>query len=53
MIGGLLVQDRDIGTWDKFECVTKAQFPPNKEALARFTWIVTKHTQIQCNRDGL
>lgn len=45
VIGGLLVQDRDIGTWDKFECVTDAQFPPNKEALARFTWIVTKHTK--------
>ena len=45
VIGGMLVQDRDIGTWEKFECVTKAQFPKNKEALARFTWLVTKHTK--------
>jgi len=35
VIGGMLVQDRDIGTWDKFECVTQAKFPANKEALAR------------------
>ena len=41
----MLVQDRDIGTWEKFECVTKAQFPKNKEDLARFTWLVTKHTK--------
>jgi len=45
VIGGMLVQDRDIGTWDKFECVTQAKFPANKEALARFTWIVTKHAK--------
>ncbi len=45
VIGGMLVQDRDVGTWDTFECVTKAQFPKNKEALARFTWLVTKHTK--------
>ena len=45
VIGGMLVQDRDIGTWEKFECVTKAQFPKNKEDLARFTWLVTKHTK--------
>lgn len=45
VIGGLLVQDRDVGTWDKFECVTQAQFPAAKEALAKFTWIVTKHTK--------
>jgi phosphoribosylaminoimidazolecarboxamide formyltransferase / IMP cyclohydrolase len=45
VIGGMLVQDRDIGTWDKWECVTKAQFPAAKDALARFTWLVTKHTK--------
>ena len=45
VVGGFLVQDRDVGTWDKFECVTDAKFPANKEALARFTWIVTKHTK--------
>lgn len=45
VIGGMLVQDRDIGTYEKFECVTRAQFPKNKEDLARFTWLVTKHTK--------
>jgi phosphoribosylaminoimidazolecarboxamide formyltransferase/IMP cyclohydrolase len=45
VIGGLLVQDRDVETWDKWECVTEAPFPANKEALAKFTWIVTKHTK--------
>ena len=45
VIGGMLVQDRDVGTYEKFECVTKAQFPKNKEELARFTWLVTKHTK--------
>jgi phosphoribosylaminoimidazolecarboxamide formyltransferase / IMP cyclohydrolase len=45
VIGGMLVQDRDVGTWEKFECVTKAQFPAAKEALAKFTWLVTKHTK--------
>ena len=45
VIGGMLVQDRDVGTWDKFECVTDMKFPENKEKLARFTWLVTKHTK--------
>ena len=45
VIGGMLVQDRDVDTYEKFECVTKAQFPKNKEELARFTWLVTKHTK--------
>ena len=45
VIGGMLVQDRDVGTWDKFECVTEMKFPENKEKLARFTWLVTKHTK--------
>ena len=45
VIGEMLVQDRDVDTYEKFECVTKAQFPKNKEELARFTWLVTKHTK--------
>jgi phosphoribosylaminoimidazolecarboxamide formyltransferase/IMP cyclohydrolase len=45
VIGGMLVQDRDVDVYEKFECVTKKKFPKNKEALARFTWIVTKHTK--------
>jgi len=53
VIGGMLVQDRDIGTFEKWECVTKAKFPANKDALAKFTWLVTKHTKsnaiVMCN----
>jgi phosphoribosylaminoimidazolecarboxamide formyltransferase/IMP cyclohydrolase len=45
VIGGLLVQDRDVGTWEQWECVTQAKFPENKNALAQFTWLVTKHTK--------
>lgn len=45
VIGGLLVQDRDIEDIEKWECVTEAPFPANKEKLAKFTWLVTKHTK--------
>ena len=45
VIGGMLVQDRDIEVWEKFECVTKAEFPKEKEALAKFSWLVCKHTK--------
>ena len=45
VIGGLLVQDRDVDTFDKWECVTEAKFPASKDELAKFTWIVTKHTK--------
>jgi len=45
VIGGMLVQDRDVEVWEKFECVTKAKFPKEKEALAKFSWLVCKHTK--------
>jgi phosphoribosylaminoimidazolecarboxamide formyltransferase/IMP cyclohydrolase len=45
VIGGMLVQDRDIEVWEKFECVTKAQFPKEKQDLAKFSWLVCKHTK--------
>jgi phosphoribosylaminoimidazolecarboxamide formyltransferase / IMP cyclohydrolase len=45
VIGGILVQDRDVETWDTWECVTTTPFDPAKEQLAKFTWIVTKHTK--------
>jgi phosphoribosylaminoimidazolecarboxamide formyltransferase/IMP cyclohydrolase len=45
VIGGMLVQDRDVGTFEKWDCVTKAKFPTNKNALAVFTWLITKHTK--------
>ncbi|GHV13132.1 hypothetical protein AGMMS49938_07130 [Fibrobacterales bacterium] len=43
--GGMLVQDRDIECWEKFECPTKAKFPESKIALAKFSWLVCKHTK--------
>ncbi len=45
VIGGLLVQDRDVATYEKWECVTQTQFPASVDALAKFTWIITKHTK--------
>lgn len=45
VIGGMLVQDRDVDLFEKFECVTKEKFPDNKLALAKFTWIITKYTK--------
>lgn len=45
VIGGLLVQDRDVQDIEKWECVTEIPFPQNKEKLAKFTWLVTKHTK--------
>ncbi len=45
IIGGMLVQDRDVDLFEKFETVTQAKFPENKLALAKFTWIITKYTK--------
>jgi phosphoribosylaminoimidazolecarboxamide formyltransferase/IMP cyclohydrolase len=45
VIGGMLVQDRDASDFAKWECVTESPFPGNKEALGKFTWLVTKHTK--------
>ncbi len=45
VIGGLLVQDRDVETYSKWETVTKTPFPANKQELAKFSWIATKHTK--------
>ena len=45
IIGGMLVQDRDVDLFEKFETVTQAKFPDNKLALAKFTWIITKYTK--------
>ncbi len=45
IIGGMLVQDRDVDLFENFETVTQAKFPDNKLALAKFTWIITKYTK--------
>ena len=43
--GGLLVQDRDVLDWDKWEAPTKAQFPENKRLLAEFGVKCCKHVK--------
>ena len=45
VIVGMLAQDRDVETIKEWRCVTKTPFPKEKEALARFTWVVTKYTK--------
>lgn len=45
VVGGMLEQDRDVESNTEWKCVTKTPFPEEKEALARFTWLVTKHTK--------
>jgi len=41
--GGMLVQDRDAALTEKWEVVTKAQFPDNKKDLALFACKACKH----------
>ena len=43
VIGGLLVQDRDVGVGAKLESVTARPFPTEKQALAEFTSKACKH----------
>ncbi len=45
ILGGMLVQDRDIQLFEKWECVTDVKFPENKNGLAQFTWKACKHTK--------
>jgi len=45
VVGGMLRQDRDIVEFEKWETVTRAPFPENKNALARFAWKSCKHAK--------
>jgi phosphoribosylaminoimidazolecarboxamide formyltransferase / IMP cyclohydrolase len=45
ILGGMLVQDRDIELWRKWEVVTKAPFPDSMQGLAQFTWKACKHVK--------
>jgi len=45
IVGGVLEQERDLEVWDKWEVVTKAEFPQEKRALAQFAWKAAKHTK--------
>jgi len=44
-LGGMLMQDPDKDLWEKWETVTKAQFPENKKKLAGFSMIACKNTK--------
>lgn len=43
--GGLLVMDRDLSLWEKFENVTDLKFNDNKRKLAEFGFKACKHTK--------
>jgi phosphoribosylaminoimidazolecarboxamide formyltransferase / IMP cyclohydrolase len=43
--GAMLRQDRDMIECEKWETVTRAQFPKSKTALAHFAWAACKHTK--------
>ncbi len=45
ILGGMLVQDRDVELWRKWEVVTKAAFPDSLKELAQFTWKACKHVK--------
>ena len=45
VVGAMLKQDRDVVECEKWDTVTKAQFPENKAPLARFAWKACKHTK--------
>lgn len=43
--GGMLVQSRNAGLYDKWDVVTKTVFPEGKKGLARFAIAACKHTK--------
>lgn len=45
ILGGMLVQDRDVDLNRKWECATKAAFPDAMKGLGMFTWKACKHVK--------
>lgn len=45
IVGGVLVQDRDVDLWQGFNSATLKHIPDNKMELAKFAWIASKHTK--------
>ena len=45
VLGGMLTQDPDEDMWEKWETVTKADFPEDKKNLAQFSMIACKNTK--------
>ena len=45
VLGGMLMQDPDIDLWEKWEVVTKTDFPDARKALGAFSMIACKNTK--------
>ena len=45
VLGGMLLQDPDKDLWEKWETVTKNDFPENKKNLSQFSMIACKNTK--------
>ncbi|MFC1607070.1 bifunctional phosphoribosylaminoimidazolecarboxamide formyltransferase/IMP cyclohydrolase [Candidatus Latescibacterota bacterium] len=45
VLGGMLMQDPDNDMWEKWDVVTKAQFPGNMMKLAEFSMVACKNTK--------
>ncbi len=45
VVGAMLRQDRDVVECERWDTVTREQFPAGKAPLARFTWKACKHTK--------
>ncbi len=45
ILGGMLVQDRDVELYRKWECPTKLAFPMALKGLGVFTWTACKHVK--------
>ena len=45
ILGGMLVQDRDVVLAEKWECVTKTNFSQTRQENAKFAWKVCKHVK--------
>ncbi len=45
ILGGMLVQDRDVEMHRKWEVASESPFPSSKFALAEFTWKACKHVK--------
>jgi len=45
VVGGMLEQDRNLGLFEKWETVTKKEFPAEKVPLAEFAWRAVKHVK--------
>jgi phosphoribosylaminoimidazolecarboxamide formyltransferase/IMP cyclohydrolase len=45
LLGGMLVQDRDVLSHESWDCVTETTFSDSQKDLALFTWKACKHVK--------